>query len=368
MEFVKINFTPNRIKYLLFEEIKNIVFENNGIIFGGFVRDMIISNHYKDIYNSSNGYNYNIHKFWNKFYQPETIARTLVAEDMDICMYKEEDVSNFLVAIGNIFNANGGYANVSSSDITVTRENSYFSIPINMHKKINYKITIGRIPFVHSGVDISFDFDIIIPKRSNALPPFFKIDMLSNIFILNKYGVVMSNNTGTIIDRMSIVNKQKISSIIMNDIVEFKTQFCMRSYCDDYICGNYNYNSEVFKRINKMLFKHFKWNIENLPFTICNFTHDNNNNNNCCICLSELKNRDRVVKVYINNSTNTGKICSIAHDNCIFKYFETQLETSKTDGIMNEDNFEFRCPMRNVINFRSCSENIGDIINKKMMI
>jgi hypothetical protein len=366
MEFVKINFTPNRIKYLLFEEIKNSVFENNGIIFGGFVRDMIICDHYKDIYNSSNGYNYNIHKFWNKLYQPETAARTLVAEDMDICMYTEEDVSNFLVAIGNIFNTNGGYANVSSSDITVTRENSYFSIPINMHKKINYKITVGRIPFVHSGVEISFDFDIIIPKRTKALPPFFKIDMLSNVFILNKHGVVMSNNTGTIIDRMSIVNKQKISSIIMKDIVEFKTQFCMRSYHDDYTCGNYSYNSEVFKRINKMLFKQFKWNIENLPFKICNFTYDNNNNN-CCICLSELKKRDRVVKVYNDNSTNTGKIiCSVAHDNCMFKYFKTQLETSKTDGIMSAESFEFRCPMRNVINFRIYSENIGDIINEKM--
>ena len=219
---------------------------------------------------------------------------------------------------------------------------------------------------MHSGIEISFDFDIIIPKRTNAQPPFFKSDMLSNIFILNKQGVVMSNNTGTIIDRMSILNKQKISSIIMKDIVEFKTQFCMRSYNDDYTCGNYNYNSEVFKRINKMLFKHFKWNIENLPFMICNYTYDINNNN-CCICLSELKKREKVIKVYINNSANTGKICSIAHDNCMFKYFQTQLETSKNDGIMNAESFEFRCPMRNIINFKLYSENISDIINKKMM-
>ena len=35
-----------------------------------------------------------------------------------------------------------------------------------------------------------------------------------------------------------------------------------------------------------------------------------------------------------------------------FKYFQTQLETSKTDGITSADNFEFRCPMRNIINFK----------------
>jgi hypothetical protein len=82
MDFVRINFTPKRIKYILFNIIKKKVFDNNGIIFGGFVRDMIISDHYKSIYNSRN--DYDIHKFWNKLYQPETAARALVAQDMDI--------------------------------------------------------------------------------------------------------------------------------------------------------------------------------------------------------------------------------------------------------------------------------------------
>jgi hypothetical protein len=30
------------------------VFDNNGIIYGGYVRDAIISNHYKTIYNGCN--------------------------------------------------------------------------------------------------------------------------------------------------------------------------------------------------------------------------------------------------------------------------------------------------------------------------
>ena len=59
---------------------------------------------------------------------------------------------------------------------------------------------------------------------------------------------------------------------------------------------------------------------------------------------------------------------SIAHDKCLFKYFETQLETSKTDGLVSSDSFEFKCPSRNVINFKLYSENISKIISDKMNV
>ena len=363
MEFVKINFSPDRIKYIVFERIKTSVFENNGIIFGGFVRDMIISDHYKSIYNHCN--KYNIHKFWNKRIQPETAARAIVANDMDICMYSEEDVTKFIIILQDIFNERFGYSNVSSSDITLNSDDCYFHLPIKSHKKLSYKITVGKIPFVYTGIEMSFDFDIIIPRNAKIQPPFNKIDMLSNVFILNKTGIVMSNNTGTIIDNMSILNKQKIAASIMSDIVEFKTQFCMRNYTDDFACGNFNYNSKVIKRLEKMLFRNFKWNITNLPFLICE--QNNKCDENCCICMSKFKKNDKIIKVFIDNSTNTEKVCSnIAHDKCLFRYFETQLEVEKQDGIVNADNFQFRCPSRNVINFKLCADNISEIICKKL--
>jgi len=365
MEFVKINFSPNRIKYILFNNIKKKVFENNGVIFGGFVRDMIISDHYKAIYNSRN--NYDFHKFWNKLYQPDTAARTLVAQDMDICMYTEDDVSNFLIALQNVFSNEVGYSNVSSSDITITDENRYFNLPIKTHKKINYIVTLGKIPYVHNGIEISFDFDIIIPINAKLLPPFNKLDFLCNVFIMNKHGIIISNNTGTIIDTMSILQKQKISNIIMNDIVEFKTEFCARYINNDYTCGDFNYNRKVLQRINKMLFRTFRWNISNIPMFICdNKGNRSNCDNTCCICLSNFKNNDKIVKIYIDNSTKTEKVCSNTHDKCLFKYFETQLETSKSDGLVGTDSFEFKCPMRNVINFKSYSKNTNKIISEKM--
>jgi hypothetical protein len=282
-------------------------------------------------------------------------------------MYSEDDISNFLTALQDVFNTENGYSNVSSSILSVSDSDRYFNLPIKTHKKINYTVTIGKIPFVHSGIEMSFDFDIIKPINTKISPPFNKLDFLSNVFILTNYGISISNNTGTIIDTMSILQKQKITNIIMNDIVEFKTQFCIANRNNDYTCGDFNYNKKVFKRINKMLFRTFKWNITNMPILICDYRRNHTNCDNiCCICLSKFTNNDRLVKVYIDNSTKTEKVCSNTHDKCLFKYFETQLEASKNEGLIDTDSFEFRCPMRNVINFKLYSKNTNKIISDKM--
>jgi hypothetical protein len=390
MDMVRINFIPDRIKYILYEKIKTKAIENHGIIFGGFVRDMIISDHYKSIYNNRNNRTpHNINQFWNRFYQTETAARVIVAKDMDICMYHEEDVNAFIVALGELFNEEVGFGNVSSSDFTTTNENTtlYHKVAIKMHKKIIYKVIVGNIPYVHNGVELTFEFDIIVPANNNIQPPFNNTDMLSNVFILNKQGVMMSNHTGTIIDNMSVLNRQKMSLKIMSDVVEFKTQFCMRCSSDNHNnennlgCGNFEYNIRVYERIQKMLFREFQWNITNLPFFLENYKAIKNKNieetaadgtstethptfvkETCCICLECLNSNEKVVKI----STNTKKVYTTLHAHCIFKYFNTQLEAAKKDWLDDTEQFEFKCPMRSVVNFKKCSDNIDRIINDKM--
>jgi len=68
------------------------------------------------------------------------------------------------------------------------------------------------------------------------------------------------------------------------------------------------------------------------------------------------------------NSSNTEKVCTnIAHDKCIFKYFETQLEGCKQEyDFEATDNFTFKCPVRNVINFKEYGNNVTHIISEKM--
>ena len=366
MNPVKINFSPDRIKFIIYEQIKSLVFANKGIIFGGFVRDEIIRSHYKTMYNSCNCYD--SHDFWNKMNQPETAARTLVANDIDVCMYSAEDISSFLTDVETLFNNEFGASNVSSSNLIIVGGNEYATMAISTLRKVNYTITVGKIPYVYTGVELSFDIDIVLPKNINRQPPFKKIDFLSNIFVMSKHGIVISEETGTIIDKMGIVDKQKISHSIMKDIVEFKTQFCMNSpYTHDYIAGDFAYNALVYKRLNKMMFRSFKWNISNLPFEICD--HKGLYNDVCCICLSNFKNKNnRVIKMYNSNSSSTKKICTnVAHDKCIFKYFETQLESTKNEYEFKAANeFAFKCPLRDVINFKGCTNNITQIIKEKM--
>uniref|UniRef100_A0A6C0LEF3 Uncharacterized protein n=1 Tax=viral metagenome TaxID=1070528 RepID=A0A6C0LEF3_9ZZZZ len=371
MEQVKINFTPDRIKYIVYERITNAVFDNNGTIFGGYVRDKIISDHYKTIYNEANSYNmHHIHKFWNCFNQPETAARALVAKDMDICMYRKEDVYAFINTLQSIFSEEFGITNISSSEFTEISEHSYFSLPIMMYKRIRYTATVGRIPYVYCGTEICFDFDILIPKKKWLQPPFNRVDMLSNVFIMNKQGIVMSNNTGTVIDKMSILNKQKMASKIMSDIVEFKTQFCMLDNRNKFMSGDHEYNRKAIMRINKMLFKTFPWQITNLPFAMHDFKKIMNIENTCCICMDKFKKNDRCVEIYIDNSTKTEKVCScVAHDKCIFKYFDKQLESAKNNDetvFDSMDEFEFRCPMRNVVNFKKCANATSNLIRDKL--
>lgn len=366
MNPVKINFSPDRIKSILYNKIKDLVFANNGIIFGGFVRDEIISSHYKSAYNSINSYD--SYDFWNKMNQAETAARTYVANDIDICMYSADDISKFLNDVETMFDNEVGPSNVSSSNLIIVGGNEYATMAISTLRKVNYTITVGKIPYVSTGVDLSFDIDIVLPKDINRQPPFKKLDFLSNIFIMTKHGIVISRETGTIIDNMSVVDKQKISCSIMKDIVEFKTQFCMNSpYTHDYIAGDFAYNAAVYKRLHKMMFRSFKWNISNLPFEICDYK--GLYNDVCSICRSNFKNKNnRVIKMFNNNSSNTKQVCTnVAHDKCIFKYFETQLESTKNDYAFKAANeFAFKCPIRDVLNFKGCAKNIREIIKKKL--
>ena len=366
MDSVKINFSPDRIKFIIQEKIKELVFTNNGIIFGGFVRDEIIRSHYKSIYNGCNSYN--SHHFWNKLNQPETAARTIVANDIDVCMYSDADISKFVDDAHILFNNEFGASNVAVSDLNINSNNDYISMPIECYRKLNFAITVGRIPYVSTGTELSFDIDIIMPKNIKRQPPFNKLDFLCNIFIMSKHGIVVSKDTGTIIDSMSIMDKQKISCSIMKDIIEFKTQFCMKNaYSYDYIAGDFSYNNKVYKRLHKMMFRSFKWNITNLPFEICDYKGEYNNV--CNICLSNFRNKkNRVIKMFNVNSSNTEKVCTnIAHDKCIFKYFETQLEGCKQEyDFEATDNFTFKCPVRNVINFKEYGNNVTHIISEKM--
>jgi hypothetical protein len=81
----------------------------------------------------------------------------------------------------------------------------------------------------------------------------------------------------------------------MEDMVQFKTEFTL---CSRFLgeSGSFRLNKYAFKRIEKMLNKRFKWNIENLPFVVSKMQADDKQTE-CCICYSHFKkNRDTKMK------------------------------------------------------------------------
>ena len=90
--------------------ITNIAIDNDGVLFGGAVRDLIISHHYSALYNNylrTKKERYNRKKFWDTNEHPETAARTLVADDLDIYFEDTTKSSKFIDDLYSICHKEG---------------------------------------------------------------------------------------------------------------------------------------------------------------------------------------------------------------------------------------------------------------------
>lgn len=307
-------------KFFFINKIKEYVFDNNGIIFGGAVRDKIISEYYTQKF---------IEKkitldFWNKDIDNETDSRLLIPDDIDIYF---NNLDKYLL-----------FLNVLKSKFTVTLENNinqnnYFNIPNILKTKHNISVVIGKT-FTYPGMTLSISIDILYSRENiNQEPPFKKTDFLCNIFIENKHGIRISKNTGTVIDLMNDMEKITISSKIMNDIVNFKTL----------IAGNYKKNIEkiLVLRICKLLNK--KWIINNLPFKILK-NEEENEDEMCVICQSSYKIDEKIIKI-TKKLENEKEICIKYHCDCFLKYLQTKAIT------ITSANYNFECPLRWKLDF-----------------
>jgi len=299
----------------LINKIKNIGLANNGIIYGGLVRDEIIATHYR-------------HKF--------------------IC---------------KIFN---GF--IVKKDVVERNDFNYINTPFNIiHSKIKIIIYIGQtINF--RGVKLIFNIDVVNPDNSNNdinnqefeslvstfEPPFNHLDFLCNIFIIERINgrdiIRISNNTGTPIDTMPFTMKNQFTTKIINDMLEHKTQFVR------HIEGNYNVEYINIYRILKMIDRQFYWNITNIPIKILN-TEDIQElevqDNICSICIENFdKEKDnKIVSVNVNKSNN-----NLLHYNCFIEYMYA--EQKKRYRNPQTGFIECRCPYRNPFNFKDCYLNV----------
>jgi hypothetical protein len=364
--FTKVEFSKNYLTKVIYDRAIHKVYDCNGVIFGGAVRDRVISNHYTEVYNAQCKDVYDYRKFWNKQIHPETVHRTMIPKDLDICVESEATAKKLAHEIKTLVTNDFGVSNVKAVYKYSQTPEKYFNFPIASLTKLTFEVTVGAIPYISSGVVIDLSFDIVVPHNRNIQPPFRKLDMLCNAFVMSKHGgITLSRHTGTAMDKMSLIERKKIEVKILSDIIEFKTDFCLDygKYTRERV--NYfrviKYNTDVFARVENMALKEKPWVIRNLPFDM--EVESTGCSDTCCVCLASFKKMSGKSAVFIKGSDNKSKVRGgYMHNACLFKYMRNQLDEEKSEVTnllyintpleeFRNRSFCFKCPMRNEIDF-----------------
>lgn len=368
-DFVNVNINIPKEKRAIYHTIKTMVFENDGCVFGGMVRDEIISEHNKKIFdefiNSEEGKNTSSgnksNDFWNKDFHKETSCRLIVPYDMDVYFNTAEKASAFIVKIKDIFSV----IEKGQRPITYSGNLSQLSM-----KKLDISFVLGKT-FTFKGYTIGISLDIIYPSSNlfDLEPPFNNLDMLCNGFIQGKDGIKrLSKNTGTPLDKMDTLEKTIATANILKDMIQFKTEICRKfakkemQYC-------------VLRVMNMLKRKTNSWTIKNLPYRVIKYENYHEDESledkqkDCCpICQEKIKFEDikdsicivfsKKEKMQENGIAVTEYIPgSKLHHNCLIDYIV--YEAKKYKYVPEEGNvYTVKCPQKNPIIFRNCYKHI----------
>jgi len=344
------NSTLIEMKRNAYEKLKTTGFSHDGTIFGGFVRDEYIAEYYSAKFNREY---HDTKKYWESKHMPETKARLLIPNDMDISFKNESDADNFIQAVHEISEFNG----VLVTD--VTHQGNPYAEMESVLRSIRHMIIsmrVGHVPFKKNGLIVSICVDVVVPMNSALQPPFNNLDMLCNGFILTKDGgKQFSRNSGTIIDLYSDYERATVVPQIIKDMVEFKTYICMTSCYRN----RRRVNVVALWRVRKMLVKNIPWTMLNMPFKteIYKVPVDNGETHDCSICLDTLKHGEEIAYTTLVKEDDKTEIpAGKLHRKCMMQHLHSQTQSiynTNDDGV-----FVFKCPFRNKITFTRCKLDI----------
>jgi len=287
-------------------KIKEIILDNNGIIWGSYVQNNLLNKYYTDIYYDLD---LSCEKYWDHEYHPETIDRITIEDYMNIHFYNNDDYEKLL----NLLTSNN----------------------------INYTRYDGSRDLV-----IEHCFDLVIIIR-NDMPP-YKNSYKNTLFIShclimykdiysNQIHIDFSTNSGTDYDDVSEIERENVKNNVITDIYKKKTMFL-------YI------NIEL-------IFGYIKqgWEIINMPYTILKKgSKVPKFNSYCClICLEELFDKnggtiEDTAIVYNNYIEHPETKYYPIHNNCLMNWI---IHNIKDD--YDFDTTSFKCPYRFTIDFQN---------------
>jgi len=326
----------NMEKRYLFNIIKMLVIECDGIIYGGLVRDEIIATHHKSIFDEVDDPD-KYSKFWDKSYHPESKFRILIPNDIDI-YFKNNEISQAFI------NKVTSFADENRGRLTMRNGYLYSMDQRFIHNKMIMSFKVGK-SFCTSGFKIQINIDVIINNTTTITiePPFNNADLSCNIFVMsktaeNKYEIRLSKNTGTKLDIMPFVKKSQIQAKILNDLIEGKTEF-IRSidvHDSEYVNG---------LRIVKILSHPYNFKITNLLFREIENKKSENICDICQLSFDDSENQEPLIEILTNKYAT---YCM--HKSCFMKYLGNEITKKYVNPSTN--NIECKCSRRNVFNFK----------------
>jgi hypothetical protein len=199
----------DRARYMTIKELIKILIDNGVIIFGGCVRDMLIHDKYaRDFY--AEGFDQDT--FHDEKSHPESKYRLLVPGDID-CFVHGDDIT-----VAELYET----LRTKGLDINVRkRKNFYFEDKnVNQHK---VKVRIANM-HKYGLPNIEIDMDVLFSDDVKLMPPFGRLDLMCNAFIMDKHGVRLSTQTGTYLDLQSPLGLKLVEMDILQKMFRIETE------------------------------------------------------------------------------------------------------------------------------------------------
>lgn len=338
-ESVRINYIKERKE--IYKDVETIVYNNNGIVYGEYVRDYIISSHFtKKFLNHCDSKH---QSFWDENVLPQFNDRLVGSDIIDIFFHNTNDYNTFIEKLYK------GFEECEISKIYSIYTNDDDNA-LNLYiRDITMKFVFGET-YTQPGVIFIVKLRVNFPVSCDLYyknDPIYNLDMLCNGFIKTHNIITFSRNTGTKLDTVGDIELNIAIAKIQNYMLYSKTFLCKKFKNMDDDDYNYSYNDEYINYYDKIDKMASKWHFINIPYKVKMFKKEKDAScDTCCICCETFK-----ANVLIACVLNKNHQCSITHKVCLEKYIKKQISDNNFNNIV--------CPYRQKINIFDAHKTIN---------
>lgn len=162
--------------------LKQCIIDNNGIIFGGFVRDSIIHDHFSSAYYEKNA-ELSISDeeaqqlYANMLYMPETLGRLVIPHDID-CFMVENDYNMFINGLkDNRLTCKAVFDRTASEYINGFEKVGDDSL---RHRRITVQVDVNHVLKELYALPIKFDRQPFEQQLFQVMPPPIVVDVITS--------------------------------------------------------------------------------------------------------------------------------------------------------------------------------------------